>query len=225
MTYEEVKTAVQVLKAQGVYPSQRAILTHLGATSKRAVAAYLSQLTEEDPDALAMPPRPANGTVPGDTPTLQVTSPEAIQEPAPAPPDPPAAQAAGLRTLLAQAEADCQAALSVERRAKRDLDFAPRAERERLETAWQQARKAREAAAKLVAQRQRARASLLAAIGPARVAARTAAGAFAAAREDAQRQLVRLRREATMAQEDLDRMMQQLTALAGAQAVPQEPWP
>jgi hypothetical protein len=56
MTLDDVRRAVQTLKAQHVYPSQRKVLEHLGETSKRQVAALLYELTTEDPTVLQMPP-------------------------------------------------------------------------------------------------------------------------------------------------------------------------
>jgi hypothetical protein len=125
-------------------------------------------------------------------------------------------------TLLEQAEAAYQAALMAERRARRDVDMAPRAERERLEQAWRVATREREHAALLVSQRQRARDTLKAAIGPARIAYRRAASELAVLEDESQRRLIRARREAQQAQEDLSQMVRDLVAIAGAQAVPKE---
>jgi len=49
MTVEEVASARDALVAQGLQPSQRAILAHLGRGSKRDVAKYLHQLEGTTP--------------------------------------------------------------------------------------------------------------------------------------------------------------------------------
>jgi len=84
------------------------------------------------------------------------------------------------------------------------------------------ARKARERAGTVLAQRERARESLRAAIPGARVDARRTSGELAALEDQVRRQLMRARREAQQAQEELNRLLADLTAIAGPGAIPQE---
>jgi hypothetical protein len=55
MTLDDVREAVASLKAAGRQPSHRAILAHVGGTSKRRVAELVHALLAAAPDALTMP--------------------------------------------------------------------------------------------------------------------------------------------------------------------------
>ena len=109
-----------------------------------------------------------------------------------------------------------------EKRAKRDLDFAPRADLERLQQVYWEARRTRELAETRTQQLTRSRDARIAAIPGLRIAARRAAGDLQAAQEQARRFLLKAQREADMAQEELDRLLNDVVAIAGAGAVPRE---
>jgi hypothetical protein len=71
-------------------------------------------------------------------------------------------------------------------------------------------------------QLQRARDSLLASLPAARTAARRAKGEVSVVQEENGRRLLRVEHQAALTQEEVDRIERALTAIAGAQAVPQE---
>jgi hypothetical protein len=203
MTIKDVEAAKQALEQSGAYPSADRILAHLGHGSKKPVLRRLRAM------AAARSPVPHTTD---DTPTENNGTMSTRAVPMPPPPTP----------LLQQAEEALEAALMAERRARRDYDMAPRAERERLEEAWVAARKTRENAATLVQQRQRARDRLIASLPAARVAARHAAGTLAILQDETSRRLLKAAREATLAQDDLGRIVQDLTQIAGESGVPRE---
>jgi hypothetical protein len=202
-----VADAGQPLAAQ-----QLARRFHISKTQAAALlqTVQAAPVAEAGTDAAHPPDQPVAAP---DAPPAPV--PVAVEAPAPAPPV----------TLLQQAEAALQAAQLTERQAHRAYDFASQQERDQLQQAWIGARKVREQAAELVAQRQRARESLITQIPAARIAARRAQGEWAAVQETARRSLMQAKRQADMAQEDVQRLVADLVAITGPEAVPHEPAP
>jgi hypothetical protein len=201
VTLEDVLQTKQSLEAIGVYPSADAILKALGAGSKKTLLKYLRTLPAANH---------ANGT---SKPEAEPVSPMAPPAPVMVQPPPPPTP------LLQQAEEALEAALMAERRARRDYDMAPRSEKPRLEEAWVAARRTREHAATLVEQRRRAKDRLLAALPSAHIEARRATGELAVLQAETNRRLVKAEREATLAQQDLDRIMQDLAQIAGVHVI------
>jgi hypothetical protein len=195
MTVEDVQAARQAIEQRGEYPSADKILTHLGRGSKKTVLRRLRAM------AAARSPVPAttNGTHQESNGMATHTVP------------PPAVPT----TLLEQAEQAFEDALMSERRARRVYDLASTSERPHVEEACIRARKARESAATLVQARERARDRLLAALPSARVEARRASGELSLLETEMDKRLIRARREAALAEEDLRRIMQDLVSIAG----------
>ena len=121
-----------------------------------------------------------------------------------------------------QAEQALQDARLAETRAKRDLDSAPRAERERLEAAWLVAKREREHAATRHDQLQRSLVARQHALPSLRIAARRAQSDLAGIEDQVRRALIKARRGAQEAQQELATMTADVVALAGPGAVPKE---
>ena len=205
-----VAAAIATLQTQGKEPSIGNLRKVLGHRSVRDITKHRKQLLPHMGRARRMDTTPVAETP---VPPAQVHAPAgvpvaAVVEPAP--------------TLLQEAETALQAARFAENRTKRDWDTAPRAERERLATAQLQAKHTREHAGTILEQRQRASARLRAEIPSARIASRRAQTELAVLEDEIRRRLLRARREAQQAQNDLDRMIKDLVSLAGPQAVPRE---
>jgi Plasmid replication region DNA-binding N-term len=222
MTIEDVQAARQAIEQRGEYPSADKILAHLGRGSKKTVLRRLRAMAAAHAPAPLPTDVPHKEAVGGSSKLDEPSKNKVLRESngamaphtAPMPAAPP--------TLLQQAEEGLEAALMVERRARRNFDLAPRAEKERLEAAWMAARRTREHAASLVEARRRAKDRLLAALPSARVEARRASGELALLEAEMDKRLIRARREAILAEEDLTRIMQDLVSIAGTGAVPRE---
>ena len=197
LTLEDVLQAKQALEAAGDIPSANKILARLGTGSKKTVLKFMRQV----------PPRPVPPPVAA-SPAAAAQAPAVVHAPPP--------------TLLQSAEADLQDAIRAENRARREWDAAPRAERERLEAAWMGAKGARERAATVLEARQRALTRLRAEIPSLRITARRAVGELATLEDQVRRQLLKARREAHQAGEELERMITDLVMIAGAAALPSE---
>jgi hypothetical protein len=211
MNLNAVRELDAILQARGEPISANKIVEHLGGSKRdalRLLRLYRAETHEPSPTpaapAAVLEPAGAAGTTASLAPV-----PAAAPPPVPTP-------------LLDQATADRDAALMAEKRAKRDLDFASRGELERLQQVYREARRTRELAETRTQQLTRSRDTRVAAIPGLRIAARRAAGDLQAAQEQARRMLLKAQREADMAQEELDRLVQDLTQIAGEGAVPVE---
>jgi hypothetical protein len=201
LTLADVHDLATTLQASGETISANKIVEHRGGSKRDALKLmrlYRAE-THEPP------------TTPG--------APVAVLEPAMVPEDAAPVSAApevGPPTRLAQAEEALRQATWAEREARRTRDLggsSTDAEVLRLAQARRQAQD-------LVDARQRAKARLIAEIPTARIDVRRTAGELAALEDETHRRLLRARREAQQAQEELDRLEQDLTQIAGAQAVP-----
>ena len=208
-----VAQAIETIEAQGKEPSTGNIRKVLGHGSLREITKHRKKLL---PHLGRAPHMDVTRTVDA------LAAPAAVLDPAMVPAE-AAAPEAGPSTLLAQAEAALQAALVEERRARRDYDLTTDAqERVRCQQEWAAARKEREHAATRLEQLTRSRDARLAALPSLRSAARQAAGELAAVQEQTRRTLLKAERQAEMAQQELDQVLQQLTDLAGAAAITAE---
>jgi SOS-response transcriptional repressor LexA len=88
MTLDAVREAVHALQADGRYPSERAVMARLGSKSKRAIAAHLKALRDENPALFAQPVAPIAEPDPPPAP---------IREPTAAPPPPASKRASCIR--------------------------------------------------------------------------------------------------------------------------------
>ena len=121
--------------------------------------------------------------------------------------------------LLAQAEARLRAAIAEEHRTRRGVQSPGQLITwSCLERCQQETRQAQA----LVDRLTRSQAILISAIPAARIDARRAAGELSALEEETRRRLIRARRAAQQARQDLDRMVSDLVSIAGPGAVPGE---
>jgi hypothetical protein len=207
LTLADVHDLATTLQASGETISANKIVEHRGGSKRDALKLMrLYRAETHEP-----PTTPA--------------APVAVLEPAMVPEDasPAALEPVSSPTLLAQAAQRLQAALAEERHCRRAYDLATDLpERARCQQAWAAAKREREHAATRIEQLTRSRDARLAAIPAARLAARQAAGELASVQEQARRVLLRAQRQAEMTQEELDRMVNDLVTIAGAEAVPEE---
>jgi hypothetical protein len=192
-----VAEAVRRVQERGQPVTARTVRAEIGHGSHRDILTHLKALAA---GALLPPPAAVGDAGPVGPPAV------AAMVPPPVP-------------LLAQAQARLAAALAEERRIRRGL-----AEPQTPLT-WDdlgRCQKATRQAQTQVDRLEQSKAHLLAQLPAARVEARRAAGAWVAAQEDARRTLARVQRQAALAHEDLERLVQDLAAIAGPQAVPGE---
>jgi seryl-tRNA synthetase len=122
-------------------------------------------------------------------------------------------------TLLQQAEEALRQAIAEERRIRRGMaEPGSPITWDDLSRCQHQSRQAQDQLDKL----QRSQARLLAEIPSARIDARRTAGDLAALEDETRRRLIRARRAAQQAREELGRMVTDLVSIAGPQAVPVE---
>jgi Plasmid replication region DNA-binding N-term len=199
MDEADVAQAIATLREQGKEPSIGNLRKVIGGGSLRDITRHRRALLPQMGRVRIM-----TTTAVADTPA------PAVPAPAPVP-------------LLVQVEQQLQSALVTERQAQRayHLATAP-ADRARCQQIWFEARKAREQIETRLQQLTRSRDTRLAAIPGLRIAARRAAGELLAVQEQARRSLAKAQREADMAQEELDRLLNDVVAIAGAGAVPRE---
>ena len=208
---DQVRALDATLKTRGQLISANKVVQHLGG-SKRDALKLLRLFRAE---TQAQPPAPVPSVEPAAAPWQQPyrPAPVAAAPPVVAPPVP----------LLAKAEADLKAALVAERAARRRYDLATTvAERDQAQPVWLAARRQREQAATQVEKLERSRTILHQAIPGARIDARRAAGECAVLEEETRRSLLRARRQAQQAQEELARLTNDLLTIAGPEAVPAE---
>ena len=200
MNLDDVRELDLLLQARGQALSANKLTEHLGG-SKRDALRLLQAYRAETP----APPPPL-------APAVAVLEPAMLPEdsdPVSAPPVP----------LLQQAEEALRQALAEEHKIRRGVqDPAQPLTWDCFERCQQAMHQAQAQVDKL----QRSTATLIAAIPAARIDARRTAGALAELEDEMRRRLIRARREAQQAKDQLDQMIQDMTSIAGRQAVPPE---
>jgi hypothetical protein len=220
MERDSVRDAVRQLQANGDPVSARGVRRVLGKGSPRDILAHLRGLglipeAEAPAQGREVQAQATHQGARGDFDNVAQLSPSPrVQHngrsvPPTAPEPPP--------TLLAQAQARLALAKAEEHRVRRELltrgtlltgdDLAPCT----AETRRAQAEVDRLAMTV---------ANLLAALPGARIEARRALGALTTAEDEARRRVLKARREASEAQQELARVVAALTSLAGPEAVP-----
>ena len=205
LTLDDVREAQQALQAAGEVASANKILARLGTGSKKTVLKFLRALAgaHQTPSApAAVVPTPPSAPVPAPVPVVGL---------------PPAPGPAPAPTLLQQAELALRKAIANENKIRLGVQDPAQpitwACLEQCQTATRQAQA-------LVDRLTHSQASLIAGIPATRIAARRAAGELAALEEETRRRLLRARREAQQAQEDLEHMVNDLVGIGGPQVVP-----
>ena len=202
MQEADVAEAIETLQTQGKEPSIGNLRKVLGGGSLRDITKHRRTLL----------PQMGRGQ------NMNTASVAALGPPA-TPLDTPVAACASPPTLLQQAEQALREALAEERRIRRGLaEPGTPITWDDLSRVQHSSRQAQDQVNKL----QRAQARLLAELPAARIEARRTAGELAVLEEDTRRRLLRARREATLAREELERMVDDLVSIAGPGAVPVE---